>query len=245
MGYIYKIVNDVNDKIYIGQTKRTLETRWEEHQKNAINPNSHSKLYQAMREIGIKHFTIVLIEELPTFRERNAREQYWITYYNSFEQGYNSTRGGGCFEYENSSYDELAEIVAEMRQEGFSYDEITEYLHCGRNVVSEILRDNNLLGKNNKTIQNEERIYELLKEGIYLIDIAKELHCDYKIVSKILSQHPELDEIYFDIYHPYDADILSMKKKGWTGKRIAATLQCSERTIYRALNRAKKRGINI
>ena len=30
-GYIYKIVNDVNDKIYIGQTRRTVEERWNYH----------------------------------------------------------------------------------------------------------------------------------------------------------------------------------------------------------------------
>ena len=35
MGYIYKIINDINDKIYIGQTIRTIEERWKEHLKES------------------------------------------------------------------------------------------------------------------------------------------------------------------------------------------------------------------
>jgi len=31
MGYIYIIKNDINDKIYIGQTSRSIEVRWKEH----------------------------------------------------------------------------------------------------------------------------------------------------------------------------------------------------------------------
>lgn len=28
MGFIYKIVNDINDKVYIGQTSGTIEERY-------------------------------------------------------------------------------------------------------------------------------------------------------------------------------------------------------------------------
>ena len=31
IGYIYKITNKINQKIYIGQTSKTLEQRWREH----------------------------------------------------------------------------------------------------------------------------------------------------------------------------------------------------------------------
>ena len=34
-GYIYKIVNDINGKIYIGQTRRDVDTRFKEHCKGA------------------------------------------------------------------------------------------------------------------------------------------------------------------------------------------------------------------
>ena len=31
MAYIYQIINDINDKIYIGKTERSIEGRWNEH----------------------------------------------------------------------------------------------------------------------------------------------------------------------------------------------------------------------
>lgn len=31
MGYIYKIINSVNDKVYIGMTRFDVERRWKEH----------------------------------------------------------------------------------------------------------------------------------------------------------------------------------------------------------------------
>ena len=31
MGYIYKIVNNINGKVYIGKTDFTIEERWKNH----------------------------------------------------------------------------------------------------------------------------------------------------------------------------------------------------------------------
>ena len=35
MGLIYKIVNDINNLIYIGKTTRSMESRWHDHIKNS------------------------------------------------------------------------------------------------------------------------------------------------------------------------------------------------------------------
>ena len=35
MGRIYKITNDINNKIYIGQTIKTLTKRWQQHKCNS------------------------------------------------------------------------------------------------------------------------------------------------------------------------------------------------------------------
>ena len=34
MAYIYKITNNVNGKIYVGKTNRTIKARWKEHHKD-------------------------------------------------------------------------------------------------------------------------------------------------------------------------------------------------------------------
>lgn len=99
-GLIYKITNDVNSYCYIGQTITSLNRRWSEHKQCMNYTNLSNKLYTAMRQIGLEHFKIEVIEEFNTItqEELDSREQYWITYYNSFFNGYNSTKGGtfGC-----------------------------------------------------------------------------------------------------------------------------------------------------
>lgn len=102
MGLIYKITNKCNNKIYIGKTIYTLDTRWYQHKNNAFNNNSPSynyKFYKAIRKYGIENFNIEIIEEIDNSK-LNEREQYWIKYFNSVDDGYNTTYGGeGCILY--------------------------------------------------------------------------------------------------------------------------------------------------
>lgn len=241
MGYIYKIINNVNEKVYIGQTKRTLERRWYEHQKYALEIDSQTKFYKAIKEIDINNFQIIPIEQVYGVEERNQREQYWIEYYDSFNNGYNSTRGGGCFETNDISKKELFDLIAEMRIEGKSYDELIKIFHCSKGTISTALKSANLLGKDSRRIAKEQQIIEMLSHGEYLMNISKELQCDFKMVQKILLEHPEFNSIYQNTYTPLDKDIFLLKDTTTlTNAEIAKKLNCSERTIYRALNRRKK-----
>lgn len=53
MGYIYKIINKVNNKIYIGQTINSIEERWRSHKKNNSNC---TYLKRAFSKYGISNF---------------------------------------------------------------------------------------------------------------------------------------------------------------------------------------------
>lgn len=95
---IYKITNTINNKSYIGQTIKTAEERWKEHQAHAFgsHPNDQNKtLYKAIRKYGVENFTFeVLQDNIETFKQLDKAEIYWIDYYNSFVKGYNETFGG-------------------------------------------------------------------------------------------------------------------------------------------------------
>jgi predicted GIY-YIG superfamily endonuclease len=39
MAYIYKIVNDINNKVYIGKTEFSIEKRFSEHCKDSVKRN--------------------------------------------------------------------------------------------------------------------------------------------------------------------------------------------------------------
>lgn len=95
-GLIYKITNDINSCYYIGQTTISLSHRWTEHKQSINDLKKNNKLYTAMREIGINHFQISIVEEFENISEEklDEREQYWIEYFDSFYNGYNSTKGG-------------------------------------------------------------------------------------------------------------------------------------------------------
>lgn len=59
MGFIYKITNDVNGKVYIGKTLNTVESRWKEHCHDKDRRNMENRpLYRAMNKYGLEHFSI-------------------------------------------------------------------------------------------------------------------------------------------------------------------------------------------
>lgn len=92
MGYIYKITNDINDKVYIGKTEFDIEKRFKEHCRDAFKERNEKRpLYNAMNKYGIEHFKI---EEIEQCNNIEKREKYWIEYYDSYNNGYNATLGG-------------------------------------------------------------------------------------------------------------------------------------------------------
>lgn len=97
MGYIYKITNDINDKVYIGQTsKQRANDRWSQHKTDSKNlrNDDHSILHLAMNKYGVEHFFFTIIEEVPT-ELLDEREIFWITEFNCVRpNGYNISSGG-------------------------------------------------------------------------------------------------------------------------------------------------------
>lgn len=97
MGFIYKISNNFDNKIYIGLTKKSKAMeRMYQHRYLArhLSPNDHSYLHKAMNLHGIDNFIFEVIEEVDNDR-LPEREQFWISYCNSVvPNGYNLTIGG-------------------------------------------------------------------------------------------------------------------------------------------------------
>ena len=92
MGDIYKIINDVNDNIYIGKAVDGMERRRKTH---LLQLNDGTDIHNAILNIGLDHFTWVLVETGIEDKDLLAeREKYWINYYDSYKNGYNMTPGG-------------------------------------------------------------------------------------------------------------------------------------------------------
>lgn len=96
--HIYKITNDLTNEIYIGQTKLTLRERLLRHISDArasfeCRRREFCYFHRKIMFYGPEHFHIELIETVPQ-EEVNEREQYWIEFYDTYKNGYNSTLGG-------------------------------------------------------------------------------------------------------------------------------------------------------
>jgi group I intron endonuclease len=93
MGKIYLIMNHITGKVYVGQTRYTLQHRFRQHIESAGKDNS--VLHKSIKKHGAENFTIELLEEVE-HDKLNDREEYWIAKYNSvIPNGYNMTEGGG------------------------------------------------------------------------------------------------------------------------------------------------------
>lgn len=93
---IYKAKNKTNNKVYIGQTIHSLQSRKLQH----LNRSKYDKYLtyfgKGIRKYGIEGFTWEIIDFAYTQEELNQKETYWIEYYKTTHSkyGYN-LKGGG------------------------------------------------------------------------------------------------------------------------------------------------------
>ena len=95
-GIIYCIHCISTGEKYIGQTRRSLETRLRYHRYDAPKENNKAKLYLKIKETGWENFIVGIAEECDV-EILNERECYYIEKFNSLEEGLNSSPGGGKF----------------------------------------------------------------------------------------------------------------------------------------------------
>lgn len=94
-GIIYKIVNRINGKLYVGQTIKTLDQRLRGHLRSAYNTRSICGIHCAIRKYGIQSFECSVIDEAFDQVVLDEKERYWIRALGSLgPNGYNMTPGG-------------------------------------------------------------------------------------------------------------------------------------------------------
>jgi group I intron endonuclease len=70
--FIYKIVNSIDDKVYVGSTIN-LKQRWKCHIYDLRRKNG--PLQRHIREQGINKFEIILVKEIDVFTKTAARHE--------------------------------------------------------------------------------------------------------------------------------------------------------------------------
>lgn len=137
---IYKITNQINGKVYIGQST-FIERRWKDERTAAFSPSDDeymSARSQAFRKYGLENFTFEIIEQCDK-TQLNEREKYWIKYYDSYNDGYNSTLGGdGAITTAKITEEDLNKIIPLLQENVLSMQDIAIQTGYSIGTISEI-----------------------------------------------------------------------------------------------------------
>ena len=107
---IYEAINLINNKRYIGQTIYELKIRKRNHLATAKrNPKVSMHFYSSLNKYGEENFEWKIIDVAKTRDELNAKESFWIEFFDTTnpDYGYN-LKGGG---YQPFLTDEVKEKI--------------------------------------------------------------------------------------------------------------------------------------
>lgn len=76
MFYLYKIINKINEKFYIGKTNNIFK-RWEQHRYDSKN-NSKLLIHKAIRKYGIENFEFIILSKFDSDKEVCEEEIFQI-----------------------------------------------------------------------------------------------------------------------------------------------------------------------
>lgn len=237
---IYIIKNTINPKVYIGYTSLSLKKRFQNHCYSVSSEKGKCKFQRACLKHGIENFYIEQLDECESLDEAIIKEQYYISVYNSYKEGYNSTIGGwsqtesGKANYSKNSLKSFCEKQKEWltSDEGLKFrkrasermkkDKIHLFIsdegRCSRNKKFTEWQNNTSEGGEHRK-RSSERMKQLSKVfhiGEYeLLDPQNQLHKTENILS--------FCEDFNLSYHSFNNilkgrtlyDKVSGKNKGW------------------------------
>ena len=186
---IYKITNKINNKIYIGKTIRSLNTRWQEHIRDSRNYNT--PLYLAMRKYGLENFSIEIIQDdITSVEQLNSLEQYYIQLYNSasHENGYNVALGGNGGRVTSKLTEEDINQIIKILSDSeslLSYSEIGKKFNISSSVIEQINLGNSWVKK--------DLNYPIRKYSVNGLTITRSTY--KKIIDAIINTSYSLKEI--------------------------------------------------
>lgn len=153
MGYIYKITNKINNKMYIGQTITTIKERMYKHYSNAKKATTGIDF--AIGKYGKENFIVEEICSCPN-EDLDDLEQFYIAKFDTYNTGYNLTIGGQNFTTAlNLNEQEVISKYLEIK----NINKTAEYFKCCNKVISRILHENNIKVLHNNNIQNLTKEY--------------------------------------------------------------------------------------
>lgn len=183
-GTIYIINNTINDKVYIGQTTLDIEDRFKQHIKKSTLKSRKYKLYNAMRKYGVENFYIGKVESNIPIKDLDYKEIYYIEKYDSFKNGYNSTKGGDG-RVVNKKYDE--DTIIDLYKKGNSITMIAKRYNVSTSTISRVLKKNDISTRDNGNKYKQFDIVKFKKQwfgNVSISEMGKFFKCNEKTIRR-------------------------------------------------------------
>lgn len=154
IGYIYCFTSP-SGKCYIGQTW-DIKRRYREHRNFKKQNLVCSKFYSAINKYGFETFIFDIIDYARSELELNEKEKYYISSFDSCNNGYNLTEGGENYKHSIETKNKMSLIKKE-------YFKNNKHHRCGSKISDshkEILRNyakNRVVSENTKLKQSEKQ----------------------------------------------------------------------------------------
>lgn len=185
-GFIYKITNTINSKSYIGQTIQNVKERFYQHCATKCSKAvSNMAIHRAIKKYGKSNFTVEVIEEIDS-ANLNDRERYWIKYYNSYNNGYNSTKGGqdGCKPFKDL---DVESIIKEYNT-GKSLRTLGTIFKVDKQTIKDLLIRHNVELRTTRTYKLSQKDRDKVLEDFASGLSRKEIMIKWNISKSYLSQ---------------------------------------------------------
>lgn len=187
-GFIYIIKNSVNDKVYIGQTKNSIEQRWKEHLRHAKYGNQI--INRAMKKYGIDKFNIETLETCD-IAQLDYKEMYYINLYDSTDKskGYNVSIGGNTPKFKRKALNVL-EVIDLYVNKQFTLNQIANKFEVSIWTIRMMLKNAGMVIRNRHDSASRFNkipkgfLIEALKESSSLRQAAKSLNIPYTTFRK-------------------------------------------------------------
>ena len=187
-GFIYIIRNTINNKVYIGQTRTSVEQRWKEHLRHV--QYGKQIINRAMKKYGVDKFYIEMLETCD-LEDLDYKEMYYIELYNSTDKskGYNASIGGNTPRFKRKILS-ISDLINLYINKKFTLEEIAKKFEVSRYIICTelknagvIIRDRHESSAKFNNISKEVLIEYLLK-GRTLRSAAKLANIPYSTFRK-------------------------------------------------------------
>lgn len=230
---IYLIVNLVNQKTYVGQTKN-LEFRWKEHKK-LLKKNDHhnSHLQNAWNLYGAECFEFIKLIDTANRDESDKLEDFLIEWYKEINLCYNIQSGNKTYLLSEEEKEKLVNYWRNQRQKYNSVVQLIPHhcIKCNLYIESKTRKYcDKCLSKHRSDTQRNRTVSKETKEKLSKANLGKKHSEESKMKNKVASTY---------YYQKNTEKFKEMRAKCIESRSVSFTIISPEGEVFEGKNICK------